>query len=51
MKREPLGRFANLTRWSDLRALVEKIEHLRYPTIFVEAQWTVFLKLLFQSYK
>ena len=40
-----------LTQWSEPRALVEKMEHLRYPMIFVAARWSVYLKLLFQSYK
>ena len=48
---EGLAHFAKLTRWPEPRALVEKNRTSRYPTVFVAARWTVYLKLLFQSYK
>ena len=40
--------------WSETCALIEKTgicKHLCYPTIIGATQWTVFLKMLFQSYK
>ena len=48
---EGLGCFDKLTWWPEPRALVKKIEHLCYPTIFVAVRWTVFSKLSFQSCK
>ena len=48
---EGRGRFAKLTRWPEPRALVEKNRTSPLPYHFVAARWTVFLKLLFQSYE
>ena len=46
-----LGRFGKLTQWSEPRALVEKNRTSPLPYSFVAARWTVYFKLLFQSYK
>ena len=51
MKRRPLGGFAKLTRWPELRALAEKNETSSLPYDFCRDGDCVFLKLLFQSYK
>ena len=48
---EGLSRFTKLTRWSEPGALVEKNRTSPLLYNFVAARRTVFLKLLFQSYK
>ena len=46
-----LGHFAKLSWRPEPRAHVEKIENPCYPISFVAVEWTVYLKLLFQSHK